>query len=133
MCVNWFFEMAPVKTLYCTGNPIYIFPRNETYKLKLCRNETVQPRSQLLHSCICEQFIYSQDQSAYLAADQSWEYTNSSQINEFGNWETEYYNSVLEITSQAVLFLEIHKSEPDIYIGFLPPCICSVHIFEQKI
>ncbi len=24
------------------------------------RNETVWPRSQLLHSCICEQFIYSQ-------------------------------------------------------------------------
>jgi hypothetical protein len=30
---------------------------------------------------------------------------------------TEHYNSVLEIT---VSFLEIHKWEPDIYIGFSP-------------
>jgi hypothetical protein len=32
------------------------------------RNETVQPCSQVLHSCICELFIYSQDRSAYLDA-----------------------------------------------------------------
>ncbi len=31
------------------------------------------------------------------------------------NWETEHYNSVLEIT---VSFLGIHKWEPDICIGF---------------
>jgi hypothetical protein len=39
-------------------------------KSNLCipRNETAQPRSQFLCSCICEQFIYSQDLSAYLAA-----------------------------------------------------------------
>jgi hypothetical protein len=34
-----------------------------------------------------------------------------------GNWETEHYNSVLEIT---VSFLGKHKWEPDIYIGFSP-------------
>ncbi len=33
------------------------------------------------------------------------------------NWETEHNNSVLEIT---VLFLGIHKWEPDIYIEFSP-------------
>jgi hypothetical protein len=27
----------------------------------------VQPRSQFLHSCVCERFIYSQDRSAYFA------------------------------------------------------------------
>jgi hypothetical protein len=32
-------------------------------------------------------------------------------------WETEHYNSVLEI---SVSFLGIHKWEPDIYIGFSP-------------
>jgi hypothetical protein len=32
------------------------------------KNETVWPRSQLIHSCIYERFIYSQDRSAYLAA-----------------------------------------------------------------
>ncbi len=35
----------------------------------------------------------------------------------YGNWETEDYNSVLDIT---VSFLGIHNWEPDIYIGFLP-------------
>jgi hypothetical protein len=39
-------------------------------KSSLCipRNETAWPRSQCLHSCISEQFIYSQDRSAYLPA-----------------------------------------------------------------
>jgi hypothetical protein len=36
--------------------------------LGIPRNETARPRSQFLHLCICEQFIYSQDRSAYLAA-----------------------------------------------------------------
>ncbi len=36
-----------------------------------------------------------------------------SQRYECRNWETEHYNSVLEIT---VSFLVIHKWEPDIYI-----------------
>jgi hypothetical protein len=30
------------------------------------------------------------------------------------NWETEHYNSVLDLT---VSFLGVHKWEPDIYIG----------------
>jgi hypothetical protein len=38
------------------------------------------------------------------------------EIYECRNWETEHYNSVLEIT---VSFLEIHKWKPDIKIGFL--------------
>ncbi len=36
--------------------------------LYMPRNETVRPRPQILHSFICERFIYSQDRSAYLAA-----------------------------------------------------------------
>jgi hypothetical protein len=42
---------------------------------------------------------------------------NLSQIYECRNWETELYNSGLEIT---VSFLGIHKWEPAIYIGFSP-------------
>jgi hypothetical protein len=42
---------------------------------------------------------------------------NLLQIYEFRNWETEHYNSFLEI---IVSFLGIHKWEPDIYIGFSP-------------
>ncbi len=36
--------------------------------LYIPKNETARPRSQFLHSCICERFIYSQDRSSYLAA-----------------------------------------------------------------
>jgi hypothetical protein len=65
-----------------------------------------RPQSQFPHSCVCERFIYSQDQSTYLAAenktDRSWKYTsiNLSKIlymYEWRNWDTEHYNSVLEI------------------------------------
>jgi hypothetical protein len=42
---------------------------------------------------------------------------NLSQIYECRNWETEHYNSVLEIT---VSCLGIHKWEPDVYIEFSP-------------
>ena len=66
------------------------------------RNETARPRSQFLHSFICERLIYSQNRSAHLAAakqaDRSWEYIYRSQIHGCGNWETEHYNSVLELT-----------------------------------
>ncbi len=46
------------------------------------------------------------------------EYINHSQIHECGSWETECYNSVLEIARPRSLFLGIYQSEPDIYIGF---------------
>jgi hypothetical protein len=45
-----------------------------------------------------------------------WKCINLSQINEYRIWETEHYNSVLEI---KVSFLGRHKWESDIYIGFL--------------
>ncbi len=37
------------------------------FETNVPRNETAQPRSQLLHSCICELFIYSHQQSFYFA------------------------------------------------------------------
>ncbi len=48
------------------------------------------------------------------------QYINWKQIHDCGNWETEHYNSVLEITRLSISFLGIHRSETDIYIGFLP-------------
>ncbi len=79
-----------------------------------------RPQSQFSHSCACERLTYSQDRSTYFPAaekaDRSWKYINLSQIYECRNWETEHYNSVLEI---SVSFLGIHRWEPDIYIGFL--------------
>ena len=67
------------------------------------------PQSQFPHSCVCER---------------SWKYINLSQIYDCRNWKTENYNSVLEIT---VSILGKHKREPDIYIGFSPAFLCSVH------
>ncbi len=37
------------------------------FETTIPRNETAWPRSQSVHSCICERFIYSHDQSAYFA------------------------------------------------------------------
>jgi hypothetical protein len=47
----------------------------------------------------------------------SWEYKNRLHIHECGIWETGHYNYVLEIMRLRSL-MGIHKSEPDIYIGF---------------
>jgi hypothetical protein len=80
-----------------------------------------RPQSQFPHSCVCELFIYSQDQSTYFPAaewaDRSWKYINLSKIYESRNWETEYYKSVLEI---IVSFLGIFNWKLDIYTGFSP-------------
>jgi hypothetical protein len=60
---------------------------------------------QISHSCICERFIYSQDQFAYFAAakyaDRSWEERNRSQIHDCRNWERGF----------TVSFLRTHKSD----------------------
>ncbi len=55
------------------------------------------PQSQYPHSCVCERFIYSQDQSTYFPAaeqtDRSWKYINLSQTYKCRDWETEHYTS----------------------------------------
>ncbi len=62
-------------------------------------------------------------------ADQLWEYMIRSQIHECGYLETELYNSGLEITRPHSFISGIHKSEPDIYIGFLPALhFIAVHL-----
>ncbi len=63
-----------------------------------------RPQSQF--PCVCERFIYSQDQSTHIWLQQNrqtdpWKYINLSQIYECRNWETEHYNSVLEIKEAA--------------------------------
>ncbi len=90
------------------------------------------------HSYVCERFIYSEDESTYLAAakqiDRSWKYINLSQIYECRNWETEHSSSVLEIRRLhqcTVSFLGIHKWKPDIYIGFSPYNLTQKYIRKQ--
>ncbi len=83
--------------------PILIV-RNTLYqKSDLCisRNETAQPRSQFLHSSICERFIYSWIcPPIWLQQNRQtdpMEIHASITVYECENWETEHYNSVLEV------------------------------------
>ncbi len=105
---DWYFDfkLQTKFVMHCKENPIFVFLFWELCGLS----------SQFPHSCVCERFIFSHVQSTYFPAaepaDRSWKYINLSQIYE---WRKELYNSVLELT---VLFLGIHKWEPDIYIGF---------------
>ncbi len=69
-----------------------LYRKFETYTP---RNETALSRSQFLCSCVCEWFIYSNN---WFSADGLWEYIDRSQIHECEYWETEQYNSVLEVT-----------------------------------
>jgi hypothetical protein len=86
-----------------------------------------RPQSQSPHLCVCERFLYSQiGPHIFLQQNRKTDpgNINLSQIYESMNWETDNYNSVLEIT---VLFLGIHKWEPDIYIGF-SPALHALHL-----
>jgi hypothetical protein len=52
---------------------LYVGTHTLYRKTDLCipRNQTMRPRSQFLHSCIHERFIYYQDRSAYLAPEKN--------------------------------------------------------------
>ncbi len=96
-------------------------------KSDLCipRNETARPRSQFLHSfTVSASDLYIPRISLPIWLQQNRQTIrleiSKSLTDDCGNWETEHYNSVLEITRPTVLFFGIHKSEPDIYIGFSP-------------
>ncbi len=60
------------------------------FETNLTSKGNAQPKSQFPHSCVCEQFIYSHDWSAYSPAgkygDLSLECLNRSQTHEHGNW-----------------------------------------------
>ncbi len=88
-------QSLDAKTLHRKLETNTVFP-----EMKLLR-----PRSQFLHPCICEWFIYTHDRSAYMPAakfeDQSWEYINRSQKHECGNWKR----------GRADSYLRFHKSD----------------------
>ncbi len=102
--------------IHCNEKSLLCFPF-----LRIAR-----PQSQFPYSCVCERFIYFQEQSTYFPtreqADRSWKYINLSQIYECRNWETEHYNSVQEIT---VSFLGINGYQAFI-LDSHRPFICSV-------
>jgi hypothetical protein len=82
---------------------IYVFPEMKLRGLVISKAELVMfclPISTFMYlSAIYT--VYSQDRSAYLAVDRSWEYINRAKINKCRNWEQ----------GRAVSFLGIHKSD----------------------
>jgi hypothetical protein len=111
---------------FCNGEAHSYLMSSLQGKSHLCIPFLEIARPESPHSCVCERFIYSQDRGPHISLQQNrqtdpWN-IYISQIYECRNWETEPYNSVLEIT---VSFLEIHQWEPDIYIGFSPTFICN--------
>ncbi len=59
---------GPVRIQYICLVPIYVFPEIKLHGLVISKqNYNVLSPNFYIHSCICEQFIYSQDQSAYFA------------------------------------------------------------------
>ncbi len=78
-----------------SGNTDEIPKKLGTYMIphtvpKYSKNETVQPRSQFLHSCLCGQFIYSHDWFFYFAVlhlRTDFGNINRSQKHECRNWE----------------------------------------------
>ncbi len=91
------------------------------------------PQSQFPHSCVCEQFIYTQDRSTYFPAaeqaDLSWKYINlsQSQIQECRNWETEHYN--LFWNYQFHFWEFINGNHIYCILDSHRPFICSVALF----
>ncbi len=108
-------------------------------KSDLCipRNETVLPRSQFLHSCICERLIYSQDRSALFGCRKIGRLIlgiyNHSPIYVCGNWETEHYNSVLKITRpRSFNSADTKTGTRHLYCIFHRPFICSVMAGDRQ-
>ena len=73
---------GPVGIQYKGLVPIYVSPEMKLRSLIISKTQLYCSVSQFPYSCICEQFIYSQDQSAYFAAaklaDRSREYIHKS-------------------------------------------------------
>jgi|LakMenEpi03Aug12_release.lakeMendotaPanAssembly.Ray.scaffolds.fasta_scaffold976182_1 hypothetical protein len=62
------------------------------------QNETVRPRSQFLHSCICKRFVLYIPRiglPTWLKQNRQTDPGNLSQIHEWGNWETEQYTVIM--------------------------------------
>jgi hypothetical protein len=71
-----------------------------------------------LHSIVPNSYIH-------VSVSDLIEYINRSQIHECRNWETEHYNSVLEITRLRFHFLEFINQNQTFILDFHRPFICS--------
>ncbi len=106
-------------------------------KSNLCipSNEPARPRSQFLHSVsVSNLYIPRISLPIWLQQNRKTDPRNISIAHKFtthecGTWETEHYNSVLEITRSRSFISGLHKSEPDIYIGFSPTLHVQCYTF----
>ncbi len=80
------------------------------------RNETALPRSQFPHSWICERFIYSQDPSAYLAAEK--------QETDPGNIEIAHRLKELGMRPRSFI-------SRNVCFEFLVQCLCSADDYDD--
>ncbi len=79
-------------SMHCTENPIYVF-----WEMKRCG---LIPNS-YSHVHLWAIYIFPGSVCLFCCSEigrPSWKDINRSQIHEYGNWETEHYNSVLEKT-----------------------------------
>jgi hypothetical protein len=108
---------------------------NRKSGLYIPRNETARPRSQFLHSCNCERFIYFQGSVCLFGCSKLGRpilgMYKSLTDTLSGNWETEHYNSVLEITRPRSFISGNTKIETRHFYWILPAlhlqCIMSIH------
>ncbi len=94
----------------------------------------MRPQSQFLHSCMWERFIYSQD------GPHIWLQQNRQTILEIckfliyecRNWETEHYNSILEIRMISFIFWEYINAASHLYWILTGPSF-AVHLAARTL
>ncbi len=109
---------------HCTENLIYVFP-----EMKLCG---LVPNS-YIHFSVSNLYIPRIGLPIWLQQNRQ---TNPGDIKialRYMNLLTGRQNILIlfwKWQGRAVSFLRIHKSEPDIYIGFSPALHCSVYLYS---
>ncbi len=96
--------------LHCNENPHLCIPRKGI----------ARPQSQFPHSCVCEQWVYSQDRSTYFPV---------------ANWQTDCGNIHKSLTDRWILKLGLRPRNyfsGTICFEFSVLCLCSVSLSNKS-
>jgi hypothetical protein len=106
-------EFPNIVSLHCAENPIYVF-----FEMKL---RGLVPNS-YIHESVCDLYIPRIGLPIWLQPFRQTDPKNLYIIYRYMNVEILRQNFLLcrSFYSRSFSFLGIHKSEPDIYIGFSP-------------